>query len=349
MGEQNGRPVLFFSRGRGRGHAVPDLAIAEELDRIAPELTVQFVSHATGAATLAEAGRLAVDLELPEDPPFLDLVIRATREIIRLQPHFVVSHEEFAALPAAKTFGLPTALVVDFFPSSGVREDSLRFADRILFIERQGIFAEPPQARGRVRYLGPIVRRMSLGRADRAACRDRLRLPAGAPVMSVIPGAWASEERAPLWGLVESALSALPEGWRLVWVAGRDREALARRAQGHPREDGIIVLAEHSPIEELIVASDVVITKANRGTTIDAASLGVPSISLSYGANPIDDAIIPRIGSNTALDARGIDGAFLARIIASSAGRTCAPSADYAAGGAAAVAEALAGAIKRMS
>ena len=153
--------VLFFSRGRGRGHAIPDLAIAAELARLAPELTVRFASYATGLETLVEAGHAAVDLQLPDDAPYLELLVRAARVIAAEQPDLVVSHEEFAALPAARTFGLPSVFVVDFFPSRDVWLESLRYADDILFIERRGIFAEPAELRGRVRYLGPVVRQDS--------------------------------------------------------------------------------------------------------------------------------------------------------------------------------------------
>jgi len=127
----------------------------------------------------------------------------------------------------------------------------------------------------------------------------------------------------------------------LVWIAGRDVETLSQRLGGL---DDVTVLEQHTPIEELMVASDVVVTKANRGT-IDAASLGLPSVSLSYGTNPIDEAIIPRIRSNVAIDARGIDGAFLAKIIADivlGPGKRIEPSDEYRSGGAEAVAQALA-------
>jgi hypothetical protein len=41
--------VLFFARGRGRGHAVPDTAIVDELLQLSPDLNVCFASYATGA------------------------------------------------------------------------------------------------------------------------------------------------------------------------------------------------------------------------------------------------------------------------------------------------------------
>jgi len=59
----------------------------------------------------------------------------------------------------------------------------------------------------------------------------------------------------------------------------------------------------------------VVITKGNRGTIMDAASLGVPSISLSYGQNPIDEILVAGIKSNHALNAKAMDAQILRRFI----------------------------------
>lgn len=335
--------ILFFSRGRGRGHALPDLAIADELARLAGDLPVRFVSYGTGARTLAEHGRRVVDLQLPDDAPYLEILVRATRAIAIHQPQIVVSHEEFAALPAAKAFDLPTSFIVDFFPPVEIWHQSLSYADEILFAERRGVFAAPPRLASKVRYVGPLLRRLTLTRADRADARSALGLPPGATVVAVIPGAWATEDRAPIADLVVPAFQTLAAPDRaLVWVGGRDHEALARRLADVP---GGRVLKDLSPIERLMVASDLVITKANRGTTIDLASLGIPSISLSFGLNPIDEAVVPRIPSNVALQAGGLDGAFLAGVMADVLARAragdFAPSQHYRPGGAGIIAHEL--------
>jgi hypothetical protein len=52
--------------------------------------------------------------------------------------------------------------------------ESLRYADEILFIERRGIFPEPPGVQGKVKYVGPIIRSMAVTRADRDRCRKDL-------------------------------------------------------------------------------------------------------------------------------------------------------------------------------
>jgi UDP-N-acetylglucosamine:LPS N-acetylglucosamine transferase len=306
--------VLFFSRGRGRGHAVPDLAIAREMEQLLPDMRLRFASYSTGAATLAENGYEVIDLGLADEAPFLQSLVMAQRAIVAEQPDVVVAHEEFAALPAAKSLGYPTSFIVDFFPpEKSAWMEALTYADEILFIERRGIFPEPAHVKGKVRYLGPVVRDMVWTRADRERARHSLSLPSSALVVAVIPGAWATERRAPILDVVTAAFERLAEPEKkLVWVAGDDYEVLSQRLAG---DRDVVVLRSHSPIEQLMVASDLVITKANRGTTIDLNSLGVPSISLSYGLNPIDESILPRIRSNHALDARGVDAEFLSELI----------------------------------
>jgi UDP-N-acetylglucosamine:LPS N-acetylglucosamine transferase len=337
--------VAFFCRGRGRGHAIPDIEIAGELRRLRPRFELQFVSYGVGAATLRSAGLPVIDLPLNDNSRPLESAIRSLQALNACEPDFVVSHEEFLVLPMAKALGLPTALVVDFFPPVEIWAESLQYADQILFIEHQGMFPEPTVARGRVKYLGPVVRQMRRDGRERA--RAALGMTGAAMVISVIPGAYATESKAPLLDLVIDAFRGLPHATkRLVWIAGADVEAIASAVAD---QADVIVRSEYSPIEDLMTASDLVITKANRGTTIEASSLGVPSISISYWLNPIDEVVIPRICSNTALTAKGIDAAYLAATIvervASHATTPTPPNPRYRAGGAASVAASLVEAI----
>src|SRR5260370_14131139 len=98
----HGVSVLFFSRGRGRGHAIPDIEILQELRQIDSGIEVQFVSYATGAETFKAEGHGVVDLALPEDNGFVETTIVAYRTILEFRPKVVISHEEFAALVAAR-------------------------------------------------------------------------------------------------------------------------------------------------------------------------------------------------------------------------------------------------------
>ena len=56
-----------------------------------------------------------------------------------------------------------------------------------------------------------------------------------------------------------------------------------------------------------MAASDLIITKGNRTPLLECEVLGIPSISVSFGYDPIDDFRIGRIPTNTALRARGLN------------------------------------------
>ena len=160
---------------------------------------------------------------------------------------------------------------------------SLRYAQRILFIEHRGLFAEPPVVAGRVQYLGPVLRPLAASRADRPAAREEMGLAPATKLILGHPRRLGQREARPPFDLVLAAFRALPQAdKKLIWVAGADQPALAAR-----------------------------VNKANRGTTIDAARLAVPSLSLSFGLNRIDETIIPRLHSNLPLQAEAIDASFL--------------------------------------
>ena len=302
-------PVLFFSRGRGRGHAVPDMAIVEELKKSRDDFEVRFVSYATGAATLSGNGYPVIDIGLPEANPPLETLIRVSKIIGWLQPKLIVAHEEFMALPAAKIFDLPALMITDWFTApEKFAMQTLQYADEIVFIDDPGAFEEPEYLQGRIHYVGPVLREFKYSRADRARAREELELPAEATVISVLPGSW-TEDRAPVADTVLEAFDRLAGPKHLVWVAGADREEIARRTG--ERAD-ITVKESDWRIDRLMVASDLAITKSNRKTVKELASLGVWSISLSHGLNAPDDAVTGRIATNRLLDAKTTSAAELA-------------------------------------
>src|SRR5271156_2508565 len=96
------KKILFFSRGRGRGHAIPDREIIRSLSTLREDIEVRIVSYGAGAATFEQLGMQLIDLKLPEAGSIADMSVLAGKLIGWLNPDLVVSHEEFAALPAAK-------------------------------------------------------------------------------------------------------------------------------------------------------------------------------------------------------------------------------------------------------
>ena len=72
-------------------------------------------------------------------------------------------------------------------------------------------------------------------------------------------------------------------------------------------ESNITVKRFDEDIGALMVASDLVITKANYTSAREVDSLGIPQISVSYRLNPIDDLFAERIATNRALYADELD------------------------------------------
>lgn len=323
--------ALFFSRGRGRGHALPDAAIAARLKEVAPELALSFASYATGAETLRTLGHPVIDLALPEANLFVPTLFKARELIEQHRPHFIIAHEEFAALLAAKLLGVPSIFISAWLPPNGnIYAESVTCADAVIVIDHPGIFPLPAGMTVKPHYTGPIYRQMQFTTRDRAGLRRELGWPAEAFVVVVSPGGSATEKDSPLLDLAITAFRQLPQPQkRLIWLSAKDHAEASARFKGIP---GCEALRFVDPVERLLGAADVILTKGTRGATLDAAAVGVPSISISHGRNPVDDLLVPRIRTNVALVAKAVDADALAYHLQASSQRRSAPASDGAEG-----------------
>lgn len=178
------------------------------------------------------------------------------------------------------------------------------YGSEVIFTGEPGVFTEPPRLFGRVHYVGPAIRRFEYGRADRPRAREELGIPEDATVILCQPGNWP-ESQVPIADVLLNAWDSLPgASRRLIWLAWRDYDLLSARCGG--RSD-VIVFSERTDMGRLFAASDLVITKANRLTVYEAAALGIPSISISAGANWPDDVAVAHVPSNTPLMLAGLD------------------------------------------
>jgi predicted glycosyltransferase len=312
------RKVLFFCRGNGRGHAIPDIEIVAKLMRDRPDVDVRFVSYGTGARTLEEFGQPLIRLDLPERNGVAETTVLAGQAIGWLKPDLVVAHEEFAAMPAAKIFGKPTLMITDWFSDPWKYQmESLRFADSIVFIDDEGVFEEPEWVRGRVHYAGPVLRKFEYRHKDRVIARDELSVPGNAFVVAMLPGSW-TEAVVPVADLLIAAYDRLPEPKRMIWLAGEDRDRIAGNTVW---SDGIDVRDRDWKIDRIIAACDVAITKCNRKTLIELDHLGAPSISFAHGHNPVDERRARSLAGTRVIALDELDAAGLAAAIREAAAR----------------------------
>jgi hypothetical protein len=307
--------VVFFSQGCGRGHAIPDLAVLRDLKHLCPDVRVLFVSYAVGAEVFRAAGETVVDLDLPEMNPFFETLVRAAHVLQRTAARLVVSHEEPAVLPAAKICHLPSAFMAHWFPSPpDPSVQALGCADRVWFMERAGLFPEPREVAGRVDYVAPVLRHLTCGREDGDVIRGELNVDLDETVILVLPGS-PDESVTPTSDLILHAFDLLScQRKRLIWVSSKDYTALQERVRG--RED-IRVVATEWRLDRLMVACDLAITKGTYNIGRELAALGVPSISLSHGHNPIDDLYARNLRNNAFLWVKETTAASLAHKIES--------------------------------
>lgn len=316
--------IMFFSRGKGRGHAIPDAAIAAELSKLLPFVKVQFVSYSVGAETLRELGHDVIDLALPEDNAPWDVLSRALPVMHANLPNLIVSHEEFCILPLASALRIPSIFLTDWFarPDS-VHMLALKYADLVVFLDEQGLYDEPYYLSGKIVYVGPVLRRLNVDGTDKAGARLSLRIARDDLVVLVAPGGadMHSEGRAPLFDMLVGSFDLLEErNKRLLWVAAEPDYSLLR----HKAEDknNISILKPHFDFTPTLLASDLVITKGNRLPLLECEKLQIPSISVSFGYNVIDDCRIAQIRTNTALRARGLTRSALKEYMLRSIART---------------------------
>jgi hypothetical protein len=301
--------VLYFARGRGRGHALAAMAIAECLAAVRPNIEIRFVSYGTGAETLRQHGRPVLDLNLPDRPNPFAVERRLPRAFEQEpRPSLVVAHEEFDVPFAARQCGSPCVVATDWFldDPEDWRMESLKHAVEILFLdEASGVFPEPEYIKGKVRYVGPVLRRLRYGRPrgnhsrvlvnDRPRARQEAGFPPDALIVSVFihPGR-RIESVAPLSMVLQQAFDSLeaPCSKLLLW----DRDS-------------------DSDFDRIMAASDLAVTKGNRNIVLELAAMGVPAISVSHGLNFIDDIRTAPLPNNRTVSYADLDAAQLARLM----------------------------------
>jgi len=298
-----GWDILYFARGRGRGHSLAGLAIAEQLKIVLPDVEIRFVSYGTGAQTLREHGIDVVDLDLPDQPSPFAIVGKLPLAFEGLSPYLVVAHEEFDVVAAAKLRRLPCVFLTDWFSNANDWFlQSLKHAEEILFLDDASVLDaqvfSTPEYLSKVRCVGPVLRPLRYQQPNRVEARLCARQDAGLPqdalIVSVFirPGRRA-EEIAPLSeGLTEAfnLIEAAPK--MLLWDRDGDAE-----------------------FDQTMAASDLAITKGNRNIVLELAALGVPTITVSHGLNVIDDIRTAALANNRTIPCVGLDPRNLANIM----------------------------------
>ena len=297
--------IVFFSRGRGRGHVIPDVSLMDAVCELLPNVSIRWISYSTGAETLRKLGRDVYDLQFSDDNPFLATQSQAISIMSKLKPRLVIAHEEFAAMPAAKLLGLPTLFVIDYFlRPNHLWMECLRYADEIIYIDDPGYFEAPSFLQKKIFYTGKFIRGFAYTAQDREVARRELSLQPDSLLVVVFSGD-RPEAEAPIFNLIIPAYLSLPgANKRLLWIAGNDTSQIAARLK---RFSDITVTDFDRHIDRWIAACDLAITKATRKISLELASFGKPTISISHQVNFVDDIRVKQISTNVHLLATEIN------------------------------------------
>lgn len=282
--------------------------MARDLLKSDASIEIIFVSYSIGAVTLKDQGFAVIDLGFSETNQFVSTLIETHRLITRFRPDLIISHEEYAVIPVAKAFEVPVIFMTDWFAlGNALQEECLECADHTIFLDDAGLYDEPGVVKGKITYAGPVFRQFKSKSSDREHVRKLMGCSQDCFIVLVIPGAASAsaEVNAPVFQLVISAFDRVAEAKKLlIWIAeGQEAEML--RSMSNGRTD-VQISAPTEDIDILMAASDLGITKANRITALELWALGVPSISISYGLNPIDDYRVIQIRTNRFLRGRGL-------------------------------------------
>jgi UDP-N-acetylglucosamine:LPS N-acetylglucosamine transferase len=272
------RKVLFFSRGLGMGHATRDVAIAQTLQSLAPDVEVTFASYARGLPMLRNAGYAPIDLGLPPQGQNNQRLLRIGQVIQEQRPHLVVSDEELLALPLARLHGVLPVLITNWLIEEQrySEADYMNSAAVVIFPDFADSFALPTSLHCPVIFVGPIVRPFLHSLQERDEIRATLGVGKETRVLCVITGGNLPDDL----HFVEASLAAfqaLDRDSHLIMLAGELKETIAAKMAHSAR----IILEDYAfDADQYVIASDLVVCRGGHNTLWELARLGIPSISV---------------------------------------------------------------------
>lgn len=290
MDELNG---YFAVHSQGLGHASRSVALARGLLARRPELGFLFLAGSPALDLAVASGFDALTMPPAPDWPARDGAVgpmwrwyrdyaryyRVARRFMRHEGdwsfyRFLISDSELASAGAAVRHGVPTALILNSVRHDFTRDAPSRLAESVgnAWLSRLArradllLVVDDPPPWPNVRAIGPIVRPFS-------ASRERLRedLYFRKRTILVTPGGTAIGEF-----VMRAAMDAfreldLPET-SMVVVSGP-------KLKVEPAP-GVYTYGFVPNLQDMVLAADLVVTTAGKGTIAEARAAGTPLIAI---------------------------------------------------------------------
>jgi len=286
------RKILYFSRGRGFSHAMNDILIIRQLEKINKDLEIQIDSYAQGFMFLKKNGFEAFDLDLKlEEEASPEIFKKIKSRLNEIKPDLVVSDEFFMALPMARKFGIPSIFISNWFFEEFYEWHPLipvvKKANHIIFVDRKEFHNIPSNFNVPISFVGPIVREFKYTLKNKSKVREELEIGQNDRVILVTAGG-RSEERNELLDLNVEVFKKLNlNNLKMILLTGNLYHEYSKSLED---EKGIIVKDFDWDMDRLMVASDIVICKGTYSTAWELIYLGIPSICFPDDENPVDKA-----------------------------------------------------------
>ena len=299
--ETRRKKVLYFSRGRGFGHAIGDMEVIRELERRDENLDISVVSYAHGYEAFVKNGFTEIeDLHLDYENEFScpQGLERINRLIKSIRPDVIVANEMFNVLPLAREHRLPAVLITHWFFESVHSKPTvlslfMACANHIIFGDLEDFHEKPTKLKVPVSFVGPIMRKIVVNVKDRDILKEELGFQKMDRVILVSFGGGfhnvgdgLEKGRVVLKKLYKAFDQLNIHNLKLILLVGR----LYDYAISKFDNPNVTILRESWDFDKLMAASDLAIVRGSYRTLCELAVIGTPAICIPFlKGNPVDE------------------------------------------------------------
>lgn len=272
--------VLFLTRGSGMGHATRDMLIAQELQRLRPDVEIRFASYADGVKALRIHGIDAIDLRLPPMGNIHERIPCIGKLLREHAPDMVIADEELFALPLCRVFDIPVVFITNWLAT----EETVSYtalllnAERIIVTDMEDSFMPPVWLEKSIDFVGPVCRLEDISE-DKHSLRQQLGLDPNRRLVLITAGG-SDVSDVVYFGMCAYALARIREPIQVIAVAGAWYRLLEPMQYAWAAS---IQFTDYIPqLTRYIVASDFVMTRGGHSTLWELALHGIPSICIPH-------------------------------------------------------------------
>jgi UDP-N-acetylglucosamine--N-acetylmuramyl-(pentapeptide) pyrophosphoryl-undecaprenol N-acetylglucosamine transferase len=308
--------VLMMPCGVGMGHISRDITLAQKLQE--RNIEIVFASYGWGYDILKEYGKYET-VKLPEikfygdggeldmkytakksmDVPFIFLksIYHESKIIKKYNPDVVVADSHYSVPITCKILGLPCILITneltlnfsDFYPDekpmeyleNGLKKfiiDVSNQCNAILIPDIKNSIEIPPKLKKKTTFIGPILKNRSKSLLSKEELREKHGFNNTEKIVLVTVG--GSDFGKDLLQLVYKTADKI-DAAKIIMITGPKIES-----DFIPKSNKIIKKKFQKDIMEWMKLSDIVISLAGHNTTMELASLGIPSILIPIANHP---------------------------------------------------------------